>query len=63
MPDKPTFWSQKIAPGEIGYLEVTFDPAFHGPGGTGSVIRAIYLSTDDPKNKTAEVKLLVNVIK
>ncbi len=63
MHSKSGFWSQKIAPGETGYLKVTFDPAFHGPGGTGSVVRAVYLSTDDPKNKTAEIKLLVNVIK
>ena len=54
--------SQKIAPGQTGFLEVTFDPAFHGPQGTGSVVRAVYLSTDDPQNKKVEVRLVANVI-
>ncbi|HDZ54119.1 MAG TPA: DUF1573 domain-containing protein [Candidatus Nealsonbacteria bacterium] len=62
MHNNPKFWSQKIAPGEIGFLEVTFDPAFHGPQGTGPVIRAIYLSTSDPDNQKIEIRLLVNVI-
>lgn len=53
--------SQKIAPRETGFLEVTFDPAFHGPQGIGSAVRAIYLSTNDPQNKKAEVRLVVNV--
>ncbi len=63
MHSNPAFWSQKIAPGETGYLKVVFDPAFHGPDGTGSIIRAVYLSTDDPDNKEVEVRLIVNVIK
>lgn len=53
---------QKIAPGQTGFLEVTFDPAYHGSQGTGSVVRAIYLSTNDPENKEMEVKLLAEVI-
>lgn len=54
--------SQKIAPGETGFLEVTFDPAFHGPQGVGQAVRVVYLSTNDPENKKAEVRLLANVI-
>ena len=57
-----TFWSQKITPGETGFLEVTFDPAFHGPLGVGEIIRAIFISSDDPQNKKAEVRLITNVI-
>lgn len=56
------YTSQKIAPGEKGYLEVTFDPAFHGPQGIGSIVRAIYLSTNDPQNQKAEVRLIANVV-
>lgn len=56
------FWSQKIAPGEIGYLEVVFDQAFHGPTGTGKMIRLIYLSTNDPENGKVEIKLSADVI-
>lgn len=62
MHDNPAFWSEKIAPGETGLLEVTFDPAFHGPGGTGRAIRAVYLSTNDPKNQKAELRLIANVV-
>ena len=54
--------SQKIAPGETGFLEVTFDPAFHGPQEVGPAVRAIYLSTNDPQNRKGEVKLLANVV-
>ncbi len=63
MHSKPLFWSFKIVPGETGFLEVTFDPAFHGPQGTGPVVRAVYLSTNDPKNEKVEVRLLADVIK
>ena len=54
-------WSGKIAPGKTGYLEVAFDPAFHGPEATGPVVRAVYLATNDPQNKKAEVRLMANV--
>lgn len=62
MHSNPIFWSQEIAPGEIGFLEVTFDPGHHGSQGTGSVVRAVYLSTNDPESKEVEVKLTANVI-
>jgi hypothetical protein len=58
----PSFWSEKIGPGEKADLEVIFDPAFHGPQGAGSIIRAVYFSTSDPQNKEAEVRLIANVI-
>jgi hypothetical protein len=63
MHDNPAFWSQTIAPEQAGFLEVEFDPAFHGPQGVGLAVRAVYLSTNDPENKKAEVKLLANVIR
>lgn len=62
MHSAPVFWSQKIAPGETGYLGITFDPGFHGPQGTGPVIRTIYLSTSDPQNKKIEFRLSANVM-
>lgn len=55
------FWSQKIAPNAIGYLDVVFDQAFHGPMGTGEIVRLIYLSTNDPNNKDVEIKLSADV--
>lgn len=62
MHSSPIFWSQKIAPKENGFLKVTFDPAYHGPQGTGPVIRAVYLSSNDPQNKKVEARLIVNVV-
>lgn len=62
MHSNPLFWSEKIAPDQIGYLEVTFDQAFHGPEGTGKITRAVYLSTNDPQEKQVEVRLIVEVI-
>ncbi len=56
------FWSETIPPGQSGFLEMTFDPAFHGPEGTGSVMRAVYFSTNDPKNQEMEVRLSADVI-
>lgn len=62
MNNNPVFWSQKIAPNETGQLEVIFDPAFHGPQGTGPVVRVVYLSTNDKQNVKAEVRLSANVV-
>ena len=62
MHSNPVLWSQKIVPGEIGFLEVTFDQAFHGPQGTGLATRIIYISSNVSKNKKAEAKLTANVV-
>lgn len=56
-----TSWFEEIAPGEKGFLEVAFDTALHGLQGIGENIRAVYLSTNDPQNKKAEVRLKANV--
>lgn len=59
--DGSGFWSQNISPSQMAYLEIIFDPAYHGPQGVGQAVRAIYLSTNDPQNRTAEVRLIANV--
>jgi Protein of unknown function (DUF1573) len=56
------FWSKDIKPGETGYIEVTFDPAFHGPAGLGSITRGIYVTTDNFENKEIEFLLSANVV-
>ncbi len=63
MDNASTFWSQKIAPGEKGYLEVTFDQALHGEAGLGDIIRAIYIQSDDAQNPKAEVRLTAKVVR
>lgn len=54
-------WSQKLAPSETGQIEVTFDPAFHGPSGIGEAVRAIFFETNDHQNKSSEVRIAANV--
>ena len=56
------FWSQIISPGQTGFLEVIFDPAYHGPSGLGYAVRAVSFLTNDPKNKKAEVRLNADVV-
>ena len=53
------FWSETIKP---GFLQVTFDPAFHGPQGVGMVARMVFFSTNDPQNKKVQLILIANVI-
>lgn len=55
------FWSQNISPDQTAYLEVIFDPAYHGPQGIGPAVRAVYISTNDPENKRNEILLNANV--
>src|SRR3989338_5278418 len=54
-------WSEKLASGETGYLDVTFDPAFHGHEGMGPITRVVYLSTSDPQNQKVQVSFSANV--
>lgn len=61
MHSNPVFWSQKITPGETGFLEVTFDPAFHGVQGVGELVRVVYVSSNDPQNQKTEARMLINV--
>lgn len=58
----PTAWSETLVPGQKAQLEVLFDPAFHGPGAIGPIVRDIYLFTNDPNNKKVVVKLSANVV-
>ena len=53
----------EVNPGETAQLIVEFDPAFHGPSGTGPINRTVTLATNDPKNPTLSYSLIGNVIK
>lgn len=50
-------WQGVLEPGETGKLEVDFDPAFHGPTGTGPVERIISVETSDPNKSYVEFNL------
>lgn len=63
MHNEGTRWVGKVPAGKEAELEVNFDPNFHGPEGTGNVVRIISFDTNDPQKKEVEVKLTANVIK
>jgi len=53
----------EMGPGETAELIVEFDPAFHGPSGTGPINRTITMNTNDAKNPTLSFNLTANVVK
>ena len=63
MDNASTLWSQKIAPGQKGSLEVIFNQALHGEAGLGDIVRAVYVSSNDRQNRKTEVRLIANVIR
>lgn len=40
----------EVPSNETAKLKVTFDPAYHGPQGVGSITRQILVQTNDPEN-------------
>lgn len=50
-------WVGVIPPGGEGEVEVIFDPAYHGPQGTGSVTRTVNFETNDTANSKVELRL------
>lgn len=50
-------WVGKIPAGDNAKLEVTFDPAYHGPSGVGDITRQVAMDTNDINNP----KLLFNL--
>jgi hypothetical protein len=53
----------EVKPGETAELVVEFDPAFHGPSGTGPISRTITMNTNDAKNPTLSFNLTATVVK
>lgn len=51
-----------IASGEEAEVEVVFDPAAHGPAGTGEIRRAVYVETEG-SNKPLELSFEAVVVK
>lgn len=56
-------WVGEVPVGKSATLEVVFDPAFHGPNGTGPVTRYISVDTNDLQNKTLEFILTGTVVR
>ncbi len=55
-------WLGELEPGQEAELVVTFDPAFHGPSGTGQITRIVSVETNDQNNSNLEFSLSANVI-
>lgn len=62
MHDNPTDWSVTLEPGGEADLVVTFDPAFHGPEGTGAVMRTISIKSSDLIDSSKKVQFEAVVV-
>lgn len=56
-------WIGEVLPGQEAELEVTFDPAYHGPQGVGPINRLVALETSDKSNSRIEFALTGTVYK
>jgi hypothetical protein len=53
----------EVPPGKSAKLKVVFDPAFHGPEGTGPITREIIMKTNDISSSEIKFMLIANVVK
>lgn len=56
-------WVGEVAPGKEAKLSVDFDPAYHGPTGTGPITRFISVETNDKANSKLTFTVTGNVYK
>lgn len=56
-------WVGKLAPGQEGKIIAVFDPAYHGPQGTGPISRLVSAETNDPDHPYIEFAFSANVVK
>lgn len=68
--ESPTFgmsgnsdWIGEVSPGKEATLRVVFDPAFHGPQGTGPINRYISVETNDQSMRKLTFSLTGVVVK
>ena len=51
------------SPGETAEIIADFDPAYHGPQGTGPVTRIVSFETNDPDHPYVELGFKGTVVK
>jgi hypothetical protein len=51
-----------LRPGESGSLQVTFDAGAHGPEERGSVIRQVFIASNDPDQPELEFRLTADIL-
>ncbi|MDO8498920.1 MAG: DUF1573 domain-containing protein [bacterium] len=61
--DTVSSWVGEVAPGKEAYLDIIFDPAYHGPQGVGPINRFVTVETNDPGNKTLNFTVTGTVVK
>jgi hypothetical protein len=68
--DSPNFgmsgissWVGEVAPGKEVKLSVVFNPAYHGPSGTGPINRYVSVETNDKTNPKLTFTVTGNVYK
>lgn len=54
--------ARTVVPGEEASVEVVFDPAAHGPQGTGKVRRTVYLETGGGPSSALELSFEATVL-
>lgn len=52
---------EEIAPGETAEIEIEFDPAAHGPSGTGAIRRIVSIETNSQTKPKLELSFAANV--
>jgi archaellum component FlaG (FlaF/FlaG flagellin family) len=56
-------WIGEVTPGKQAKLSVVFDPAYHGPTGTGPITRYVSVQTNDKANPTLTFTVTGTVFK
>lgn len=51
-----------IQAGESGTVHVTFDSGAHGPNLRGAIVREIFITTNDPKQRETILEITANLI-
>lgn len=51
-----------IGPGETGKLTVTYDSGAHGPDFTGTVMRQVFIDSNDPDQPEIEFRITAEVV-
>lgn len=61
MHGNPAGWRETLQPGERGELTVTYDPNLHPD--TGPIVRAVYITSNDPANREFQITITANVVR
>ncbi|HLE73125.1 MAG TPA: hypothetical protein VI688_02660 [Anaerolineales bacterium] len=52
----------EIQPGASGTLTIEFDSGAHGEALTGSLVRQVFIASNDPQQPEVQVELVANIL-